>query len=166
MEMAQQARAKFMEAVRHAEPQRCMVDLEGPCNAEPVRAHFIQESLLRHLAGSKGKKMHSLYSYHSMAFADKRLYTDQLLTREVSSKSAASLPFICKNHEQLFWEVEGKGFVFENPRHTTLLAYRTLLAESYIKEWFRQAGLLDGQHQVVASQEDYLRFFTPLKNIV
>ena len=166
MEAEQQARARFIEAIHQAEPQRCMVDLEGPCDAKPVRAHYIQKGLLKHLAGALEKKMHALYSHDAASFVDRRPYPDQLLTRKVFPRSAARMPFICEEHEKLFRKIENKGFDFRDLRHTALLAYRVLLAESYIKEWFRQAGVLYGSHRLVASQEEYMRFFNPLKNIV
>ena len=166
MEDEQQSSARFIKILRYADLDRCLVDLDGPCDEKPVQAHFIPKSSLEHLAGGPGKKIRALYSLHWKARVDTRPFPDQLLDWEVFPKSAASLPFICRKHEQLFWKIEQNQSNFENPRDMALLAYRTLLAELYIQERSRQAGILDEQRTIVVNREKFLRFFMPLKHIV
>ena len=141
-----------------------MVDLGGLCNEEPIRAHFIQEGLLKTIADNNGK-VHSLYSFAPGGFVDKDFYGKRLLRDEIYTRSAARQKFVCATHEKLFLEMERPEPDWGDPRHKTLLTYRTLLADSYVKEWFANACDLVGLRGIADTQRRMLRFAAPLTAI-
>ena len=125
--------ADFADRLKGAEPKRCMFDLEGRCNNDPVDGHFIQEGLLKLIQDSTKR----VVSFYNLQAADWReLGVEYALNRPISPHEAAKCQFLCEDHEKFFWLVESPGPNWDDPEHKARLAYRACLANRYIKEWF------------------------------
>ena len=161
-------RQRLFELLPEVEPKRCFVDLVGACREKPVRAHFIQRGLLKYIANANDK-LRTLYSVNLNIAINHEIdasYFDQIRHDEVSTKSAARRKFVCAEHEKLFTETEHPSPDWENTRHKALLAYRTLLAEWYTKEWFAQAYAKMGWSTMYHRQRSLLGAYEPLKTAV
>ena len=124
---------KFANLLQESEPKRCMFDLEGRCDNEPVNGHYVQEGLLKLIQDSK-KQVISFYNLQAQDW--KELTVRFALDRPISPDEAAKRQFLCEDHEKFFWLVENPGPNWDDPEHMARLAYRTCLINRYIREWF------------------------------
>ena len=133
-------RKALIDVIERSEPNRCFAGLLGDCKGAPVRAHFIQRALLKAVA-NEGSFVHPLYNLNvkDWGHMDPELHVKLWFYSEIHTKPAASRRFVCELHEGMFQVMERPKPNWEDPRHKTLLAYRTLLINSYVKEWLADA---------------------------
>ena len=79
----------FAYRLKGAEPKRCMFDLDGRCNNDPVDGHFIQEGLLKLIQDSSKR----VVSFYNLQAADWReLGVEYALNRPIPPSEAAQMP--------------------------------------------------------------------------
>ena len=154
--------------LQQTEPRRCMVNLLGPCPDPPVRAHFIQKALLRNIE-NESHRVHPLYSFNVGDWGSGHVdsHVGLWFMREIYTKSAARREFVCQRHEELFREIENPKPDWNNPRHRTLLTYRTLMINSYVKQWTIDAlSPIYGMESVASIQRRQLHPIVPFETAV
>ena len=125
----------FEELLKSSEPRRCMFDLDGHCNSDPVHGHFIQQGLLKLLQDDKAQVL-SFYNLDARTWCE--LNVGYALNSPISPAKAATRQFLCSKHEKYFWLVENPCPDWDDPEHRARLAYRACLINRYTKEWFIQ----------------------------
>lgn len=157
-------RRALIDVIEKAEPKRCFAGLSEDCKDTPVRAHFIQRALLRTISNASGF-VHPLYnlSVKNWGHADPDLHERLWFHSEIHTKAAASRRFVCRMHESMFQEMERPKPDWENPRHQTLLAFRSLLINSYVKEWLADACALMGEEQLSEKHLEQLGYSVALE---
>ena len=150
-----------MTAVR-TKPHRCMFNLGGICTQTPQNGHFIQAGLLRKIA--RGGKLVQFYPVPTGNFED--FISSPLPPWAVAPKEAANWTFLCQIHEGFFWEMENPRPDWFNRMHIAKLAYRSMLANNYLKEWMslvcEELNIPGG----VDVHEEQLRLAIPLETAI
>ena len=123
----------FEDSFKGSEPRRCMFDLEGQCNNDPVEGHFIQKGLLKLIQDSQKRV---ILFYHLRAKNWEELGVEYPLNHPISPNQAATREFLCDEHEKFFWAMENPAPEWDNSEHKAKLAYRAFLINRYMKEWF------------------------------
>ena len=121
----------FKSALDESHPIRCMVGLEGPCDGEARKGHFLQHSLIKKIADERDYVMQFYYSDMARFLGGE----SPKLPSKIRARSSSRYPFSCDDHEDMFQEMENPKPDWKRPRHLALLAYRTTLADLYIKQW-------------------------------
>ena len=158
-------RRALIDVIEKAEPKRCFAGLSEDCNGAPVRAHFIQRSLLKTISNASGF-VHPLYnlSVKNWGHANPDMRERLWFHSEIHTKAAASRRFVCRMHESMFQEMERPKPDWENPRHQTLLAFRSLLINSYIKLWLADACAQMGMEQLSETHLEQLGYTVALED--
>ena len=146
-----------------SEPQRCMFDLDGRCDNDPVEGHFIQEGLLKLIQDSQ-KQVLSFYNYRAKNWRE--LDFRFALNHPISPSEAAKCRFLCSGHEEFFWPVENPRPDWDDAEHRARLAYRSCLINRYIKEWFITFTSRIQLQEVVTSQQQQLLGALPLETAI
>ena len=154
----------FEDLLKRSEPRRCMFDLDGECDNDPVRGHFIQKGLLKLIQDSRKRIIH---------FTDLRatnweqLGVEYALSHPLSPDEAATREFLCTEHEKFFWRIENPDPNWDSPEHKALLAYRACLINRYTKEWFIDlSSRIPSMSQVSHTLKDQLLNAKPLETAI
>ena len=143
-------------------PKYCVASLEGHCDEELIRAHLIQKALLKNIADKYGKV---IQFYHGLQL--EKLGSEFVpYISPISVDSSTTWKFTCAHHDKIFSEVEERNPDWENPRHKTLLAYRALLVNDYVKKWLGKATNEYGLYRVSETQREQQRGSEPLLNAI
>ena len=153
---------RFADSLKSSEPRRCMFDLEGRCNNEPVEGHFIQEGLLKLIQDST-KRVISFYNLQAKDWTE--LGVQYALNRPISPDESAKCQFLCDDHEKFFWPIENPGPNWDDSEHKARLVYRACLINRYVKEWFiTLASSIPLMAEVGVSQKQQLLYATLLES--
>lgn len=143
-------------------PKYCFASLEGRCDRELIQAHLIQKALLKNISDKYGKV---IQFYHGRKLEKLGSEFGPYIS-PISVDSSTTWKFTCAHHDKIFSEVEEQNPDWENPRHKTLLAYRALLVNDYVKKWLCKATNEYGLYEASETQQEQQRGAEPLLNAI